>query len=79
MCESKGYRLIHIFEDEWNEETKNKLNILFDGNSLAINSNILDRKWFSILDFKNVKIHKPKIENHSGYLIENCGYLEILS
>lgn len=79
MCESKGYRLIHIFEDEWNEETKNKLNILFDGNSLAINSNILDRKWFSTLDFKNVKIYKPKIENHDGYLIENCGYLEILS
>lgn len=79
MCESKGYRLIHIFEDEWNEETKNKLNILFDGNSLAINSNILDRKWFSTLDFKNVKIYEPKIENHNGYLIENCGYLEILS
>ena len=79
MCEKIGYRLIHIWEDEWNEETKERLKQIFENKEVIDYSKMLDRCWFSILNFKNVKIYKPKIENHSGYLIENCGYLEILS
>ena len=33
---------------------------------------ILEDTSIAKLDFKNVKICKPTIENHDGYLVENC-------
>ena len=34
LCETKGYRLIHIWENEWNNETKNKLIQIFENKEL---------------------------------------------
>lgn len=80
MCESFNYRLIHIWEDEWNEETKEKLKLIFESKEVIPNKNILDRSWFSINQLKDRKIELllPKIIERNGYQVENCGYLKLL-
>ena len=80
MCESFNYRLIHIWEDEWNEETKEKLKLIFKSKEVIPNENILDRSWFSVNQLKDRKfeILLPKIIERNGYKVENCGYLKLL-
>ena len=80
MCESFNYRLIHIWEDEWNEETKEKLKLIFESKEVIPNENIFDRSWFSVNQLKNRKIELllPKIIERNGYKVENCGYLKLL-
>lgn len=80
MCESFNYRLIHIWEDEWNEETKEKLKLIFESKEVIPNKNILDRSWFSVNQLKDRKIELllPKIIERNGYKVENCGYLKLL-
>lgn len=36
LCETKDYRLLHIFEDEWNDKVKEKLKQIFEGKELII-------------------------------------------
>ena len=80
LCESKGYRLIHIWQDEWKESSeiiKNKLKSIIKGNEI-IENNILDRCWYSILQFQNYEIIEPTIIIREGFQIWNCGYLKII-
>lgn len=78
-CEAKGYRLIHIFEDEWNDETKEKLRLIFENKEIIDYSKPLDRCWFSTLQLINKKfdVLAPEVKNKDGFSIENCGYLMI--
>ena len=79
MCEKIGYRLIHIWEDEWNEETKEKLKSVFENKEENDNEiTLFKRDWYSIKDFDNVEEILPlSIENKGGYHVENCGYFKI--
>lgn len=82
LCEQLGYRLIHIWEDEWNndkEKIMSKLeNILNNTEEIATNSKelILDRCWHSkntiINGFKLVEITEPELMKNNCY---NCGKL----
>lgn len=78
ICQQQGYRLIHIWEDEWfnnKEEIKQKLTDIFMANQKVDISKILDRCWYSILQFQKYQIIKPQIINKDGFNIENCGYV----
>ena len=79
LCEAQSYRLIHIWEDEWNEETKERLKQIFENKEVIDNAKILDRCWFSTLQLINKKfdVLVPEIKNKNGYSVENCGYLMI--
>ena len=73
MCEKLGYRLIHIWEDEWNEQLKERLVQIFENKELIDYSKPLDRCWYS--NNKNFTIIQPELIIKYGYHIENCGYL----
>ena len=81
LCEAQDHRLIHIWEDEWNNKTKEKLKLIFENKEIIPNENILDRSWFSTNQFKDRKIEMllPEIIERNDYKVENCGYLKILS
>ena len=81
LCESLGYRLIHIWEDEWlnnKKEIKQKLINIFNNNEKIDKTDllILDRCWYS----KNIKIdnfylqtvEKPRLKLNNCY---DCGTL----
>lgn len=75
MCQSKGYRLIHIWQDQWNnnkKEIKQKLITIFENKETINISKPLDRCWYSILQFQNYQIIQPKIIIKNNYYIENC-------
>lgn len=82
MCENLGYRLIHIFEDEWNkdkEEIKFKLNSIFNNTfsySIQNDEIVLDRCWYSknteINGFYLAEITEPTLLQNNCY---NCGKL----
>ena len=72
MCEKLGYRLIHIWEDEWQNITKNKLKRIFN-NSEIKDSLTLNRDWFSINDFSHYEIKSLKIVIRNGFHVEDCG------
>lgn len=84
-CEEKGYRLIHIWEDDWTvhkEEIENRLEQIFKGEEdLSFNEDILklDRCWYSKLQkipgYELIEETKPEIEIRKNLHIENCGYL----
>ena len=80
LCEEKGYRLLHIWQDDWNnnkEEIKNKLILIFKNEEIIDTNNLLDRCWYSQLQFQKYEILPVEIVKHGNYLIENCGYLKI--
>ena len=82
LCEQLEYRLIHIWEDEWNnnkDKIKTKLEkILNNTEEFATNNKklILDRCWYSkntiINGFKLVEITEPELMKNNCY---NCGKL----
>ena len=73
-CNEKGYRLIHIWEDEWNELTKQKLIDIFECKEIINFSKPLDRSWYNNLD-SDFKELQPEIIIRDGFEVENCGYL----
>lgn len=83
LCNEKGYRLLHIWENEWDEnkeEIKNKLIDIFNHNEHieAEDELILDRSWFNNIhpiNYELVKILEPEIKNVYGLEIEDCGKL----
>lgn len=78
LCENLGYRLIHVWENEWNEELKQKLIQVFEGNEVIHNEEMLDRSWYSLINInKDVEILPPAIINRNGFQVENCGYFKI--
>ena len=63
MCNQKGYRLIHIWEDEWDlnkDNIKNKLIQIFN-NAENLNFNeekiILDRSWYNNIEIPRLYIY----------------------
>ena len=82
LCEQLEYRLIHIWENDWNnnkDEIKTKLEkILNNTEEFATNNKelILDRCWYSkniiINGFKLVEITEPELMKNNCY---NCGKL----
>ena len=79
MCEAKSYRLIHIWEDEWNDKTKEKLIQVFQDKEVIDYSKPLDRSWYSIFQVqnKNIEILLPEIIERGNYQVENCGYFKL--
>lgn len=85
-CESMGYRLIHIWEDDWNT---NKINIKQELSKVLNKSEIIpilgqyDRCWYSPLQFQNkqITIIEPSIEyrkySNKTFETDNCGYFTI--
>lgn len=91
MCESKNYRLIHIWEDEWNnnnEKVKNDLSKIFNDKNLILFEDekqiIFDRCNTSINDlrviFNKSKIEetKPQLILRDRYHVEDCGTLIVI-
>ena len=74
-CNQQGYRLIHIWEDEWNEQTKQKLINIFEGKEIVDYSKPLDRSWYNNLS-GNFEELSPEIIIRNGFEVENCGYLK---
>ena len=62
-CEKKGIHLIHIFEDEWDEEEKKqKIEQILVNGRLSSEKSILDRRWHSVLNIdREYEIQKPKV------------------
>ena len=79
MCEAKSYRLIHIWEDEWNDKTKEKLIQVFKDKEVIDYSKPLDRSWYSIFQVqnKNIEILPSEVIERNGYHVENCGYMKV--
>lgn len=87
-CEQLGYRLIHIFENEWNnnkDEIKFRLKQIFENKEIISNNDkILDRCWFSTLQNYNKQyelLPAKVIEVETKYNklhYENCGYIKFL-
>ena len=75
-CNSVGYRLIHIWEDEWNELTKQKLIDIFEGKEIIDFSKPLDRSWYNNLS-GNFEELPPEIIIRNVFEVENCGYLKL--
>ena len=75
LCEKFGYRLIHIFEDEWNEITKEKLKQIFENKEVII-PGIYPRTWFSLNDkrYSAITYSEPILMNNNCY---NCGEIKI--
>ena len=73
-CNESGYRLIHIWEDEWNELTKEKLIDIFTNKEMIDYSKPLDRSWYNNLS-GNFEELPPEIIIRDGFEVENCGYL----
>ncbi len=74
-------KLIHIWEDEWNDdqnEIKDGLISIFQNREIIDHSKLLDRRWYSTLQFQKYQIIQPEIIIKNTYHIENYGYLKIL-
>ena len=88
LCEKKNIQLIHIFEDEWeNNNVKIKellTKILLEDYDLLDNNNfIMDRRFSKNLDYYTNKgykidIQSPKLYlNYYNYKIYDCGYYKL--
>lgn len=77
-CNSLGYRLIHIWEDEWiknKEEIKLKIKLILENKEVIKKNELLDRSWYNNISFS--KEFPPIIIDRNGNPVENCGYLII--
>lgn len=85
LCEERGVKLIHIFEDEWKYEKDEMKEIILSNieKKVIIPEGILDRRFYSTLEVKG-KILPPKffyftddkrINEKSKYKIFDCGYI----
>lgn len=83
-CNKKGYRLIHIWEDEWDnnkKEIKEKLIDIFNSEEKLTfyeQELILDRSWYNNIIIPNYILYKelPPIRiKRKNYIVEDCGYL----
>ena len=80
----KGYRLIHISENDWinnPENIKKKLIDIYQNKEDLIFTEdkiVLDRSWYNNIEIPGYKLVEeipPEIDNKNGYNVENCGYL----
>ncbi len=81
MCNEKGYRLIHIWENEWlnnKEEIKRKLISIFENKEVIDFSKPLDRSWFNNISSDEYVLKEetePELILRKGFNVPNCGYL----
>ncbi len=73
MCEAKGYRLIHVWEDEWSDALKLKLKTVLEQTEEKNTEKKLDHSWFKF--DKEYCLSKPEIVLRNGFHVENCGYM----
>ena len=73
MCEEKGYRLIHIWEDEWSDALKIKLKAVLEQKEKVNNEKKLDHSWFKF--DKRFELSRPDIILRNDFHVENCGYM----
>ncbi len=82
LCNQAGYRLIHIWEDDWIFNKKEIMNKLIDIFHKQENLNFtdtilsLDRCWFNnikIPGYRFIKFTDPEMINKQNFQIENCG------
>ena len=76
----KGYRLIHIWENNYEEIKKKLIDILEDKENLNFTGDTikLDRSWYNNIEISNYKLVgelPPEMINRNGFNVENCGYL----
>ena len=79
-CQRIGYRLIHIWQDEWRDDQiiiKQKLKDVFNHDE-KIEGEILDRSWYSVLQFNDYEILPPELILRNNVFVENCGYIKIV-
>lgn len=87
LCNEKGYRLIHIWEDEWtksHEDLKSQLEKVFLGTEdLSFSGEeevILDRSWYNNMSIPGYEVLEeiaPKLVLRDGYYVEDCGWLKL--
>ena len=76
----KGYRLIHIWENEL-DEIEDKLKDILEGKenlNFTEDTIKLDRSWYNNIEIPGYKLVEelpPEIVNRNGFNVENCGYL----
>ena len=76
----KGYRLIHIWENNY-EEIKDKLKDILEGKedlNFVEDKLILDRSWYNNVEIPGYKLVEeipPEIVKRNEFDVENCGYL----
>ena len=86
QCENKGYSLMHIWEDEWENNKDYICNMIVDMlchkdevfKKYALDVHKIDRSKISkLLIPKNYKIEEllPAIVRRKKFDVENCGYL----
>lgn len=78
-CRQKGYRLIHIWQDQWvnnKEEIKQKLIKVFNKQQKYENNQIVRFDWNNVLTGKLIK--DPFIEERNKFLIFNCGIFQYI-
>lgn len=89
LCEANGYRLIHIWEDEWNnnkQQIKNDIKKLFNNDYLISyeddNKIIFDRSNTSLIQLKTkfnlIKKINPELIVRDKFHVENCGKLIVI-
>lgn len=81
-CESKGIRLIHIWEHDWKnnqEYCKYVIKCYLDGKipDTSIYNNRLPRDYFQTLDFPDRKIEEPIVEKSGNHEVYKTGYILI--
>lgn len=81
----KGYRLIHIWQDQWDnnkENIKNMLSKIFnckENFKFIENQFILNRDIYNNLQFQGYQLIEeiqPEIIKRKNYSVQNCGYLK---
>jgi hypothetical protein len=84
MCNEKGYRLIHIWEDEWidsQEKVKERLKAVLERREsfeFVDDEIALDRSWYNnveIPEYELIEETPPTIVQRHMYDTEDCGYL----
>lgn len=82
-CEAIGYRLIHIWQDQWENnknDIKEKLIDIFLNKEILNLSDqfILNREWYqyNIIDNYDCQIIMPSITLRNNVQTENCGFLK---
>ena len=76
----KGYRLIHIWENEYNNLIPKLKNILECKEDLTFTEDTikLDRSWYNNVEIPGYELVEelpPEIMKRSKFNVENCGYL----
>ena len=82
-CQALGYRLLHIWEDQWQNSQKiiqEKLISIFKNKEETFSEDILklDRNWYQnkeIEGYRLIKIQEPIVTIKNNNICENAGYL----